>query len=204
MKKKETPAVPQISIPASPSAFKKADVGTSGIKVLGLPPIPGVGFLHSPREAVSAPETRKVPVQELLTKLKRMATGWDSEIEALFGLPETLFKIEQDNSTYYSKNEAFGIGDTLTGLQQGRFFAPLPEYGIGIFSTGGSVQIILIDSGRNIVVRGKLFSVHDPDQQKDWATFKEAINTTLATAPDARKQGGVAVFDGRLKVIKTP
>lgn len=175
------PGVPEIGSPASPSAFKKADVGTSSIR---------------------APEIHSVPKQDLISKLQRMAPGWNAETEKIFALPDTLFKIEEDAATYYSKSESFGVGDVLNGLQLGRFASPLPDYAVGLFSTGGTAQIVLIDSSRNIIVRGKLFSVHDSKPEKDWSSFTQSVKSALAVAAQAKKEGAVAVFDGILKMMK--
>ncbi|MCI0503381.1 hypothetical protein L0Y65_01565 [Candidatus Micrarchaeota archaeon] len=183
MRKSDSSAknVPQISMPASSSAFRNAKAGTPTSR---------------------PPEIQSVSRADALAQLKGTAAGWDRELEGLFAMPERLYKLQGDSATYYSKNESFGLGEVLDGLSFGKLPRELPEYGFCLYSSGGAVHFALVDGVRNFVVHARLFSIHDQNPEKDWGVVKEAIRSALTLSADARKQGAAAVYDGMLSAMR--
>lgn len=171
---------PQILVPASPSAFKRAMPASA---------------------AQGAPEVQEITRQDMVAALIGMAPGWDRYIEGMLKIPDNLFRMSLDSGTFYSKGRAFGLAAVIEGLRSEKLPSPLPEYGICLYSTGGSEHLVLVDGDRNFIVHARMFSIHGPFQA-NWPEIKESLRLALGVSEEARKQGGVAVFDGTLRIVR--
>lgn len=165
---------------------------------------PPKAFFKEPAESKPKPASgSRVSSGAVLEELRSMGKGWDKEIESLLELPATLLRSSGDGVKYYSKEESFGIGDVVLGLRYGNLGLPKTGYGIAVYDTSGSVYFVLVDMRRRIIVRERLFCIHDEPPEKDWAAIKNAIRaaSSLSSAEPARKEGAIAVSDGTLRTV---
>ena len=144
----------------------------------------------------SMPERKTVGAQELVSTLKSAGRGWTDDMPGLLALPErTLVMMKTEDTAYYSKDLRFGIASILSKLDSGGpINASDNEYGIALYSTGGSVYFVLADIGRKIIVRERMFCIHEKPQEKDWKDVKLNMDSALVFAASAEK-GTVIVSD---------
>ncbi|MFN7991177.1 MAG: hypothetical protein U0R44_03385 [Candidatus Micrarchaeia archaeon] len=166
-----------------------------------IPP-KGSFFKKAPPANAEIPKTEKVSRSKVIEELRGLGRGWTEDIAALLGLPQELYRSSGEGTIYFSKEREFGIGETALGLSSGRLRAPKTQYGIAIHDRAGSVYIILVDMQRRIIVRERLFCMHDQPPEKDWGAVKTAILSAGALMTDAeRGKGSIAVFDGSARLL---
>ncbi len=160
--------IPRIGIPADPKYFGKIEPRNS---------------------ATPSPKPEKISRAELVEKLKATGTGWDAEAKELLAMPEEIFMLEEDGATYYCDSEDFSVFfHLLSSLSGGKKIESLPEFGLALYSTGGSVFMVFADGERNIVLKNRMFCIHDEPQEKDWESVRETIRELLKIA-DEKKIG---------------
>ena len=162
---------------------------------------PPKAFFKEPASSKARPQPsgKTVSYGEVLEELRGMGKGWDKETESLLGLPATLFRTSGDGARYYSKEESFAIGDVVLGLRYGELGTPRTSYGIAVYDTSGTTYLVLVDMRRRIIVRERLYCVHDEPPEKDWSAVKDAIRA--AAALSAGDPAIIAVSDGTLRTL---
>jgi hypothetical protein len=181
---------------------KKAKTGEPNA-VEAISPPPKSFFKAEDAPGPRPPPASRVTSGEVLGELRRIGKGWDDEIESLLELPATLLRSSGEGAKYYSKEESFGIGDVVIGLRYGSLGLPKTNYGIAVYDTSGSVYFVLVDMRRRIIVRERLYCIHDQPPEKDWAAVKEAIKdaSSLASSESSRKGTAIAIYDGILRSV---
>lgn len=147
--------------------------------------------------------SKLVGSDEALAILRSTGTGWSEDIADLLSAPPDLHMLRTDSGTYFSDGPVFAI----TGLPEALAFGDVSKlrgFGLALYSTGGSVYFMLMDMGRGIIVREKIFSIHDSPPEKDWAKVKSLILGSLEAAGEARKEGYVVVCDPLMRRMKAP
>jgi hypothetical protein len=162
---------------------------------------PPGGFAgHTPQAESSPPEVKKINSSEVISTLKANGKGWTDDIAEMLSIPQKLFMMRTDSGTFYSTDERFGMSGIMS-LGPGPLKAQKTDYGIALYSTGGSVYFVLADIGRKIIVRERLFCIHDDPPEKDWSKVKERIASALSAAAE-EKEGSVIISDQQLRKAK--
>ncbi len=181
---------------------KKARSGEPRVAEI-ITPLPKSFSSEAAAPKAEPPPARRISSGEVLGELRSLGKGWDKETEALLELPATLLRSSGEGAKYYSKEEGFGIGDVVLGLRYGNLGLPKTGYGIAIYDTSGSVYFVLVDMRRRIIVRERLYCIHDEPPEKDWSSVRSAIRaaSSLASGDAARKEGAIAISDGALRTV---
>ena len=144
-------------------------------------------------------QMRTVSSEDIVAELKATGRGWTEDIRGLLAVPPQLFVRKSAEGSYYSKDLRFGITEILSGLDSGPIKARPTDYGIALYSTGGGVYFVLADLGRRIIIRERLFSIHDKPPERDWKEIKERIRDALSIA--AGDKGHAVVSDGMVRKV---
>jgi hypothetical protein len=136
--------------------------------------------------------------------LRMLANGWNGGIEAALCVPSELLLFEGTGTRFYSTTENSNLSALLSGLGMGKLFLPETPYGIVLHETASTINFVLFDAKRRIVVRDRLLCYHDDPPQRDWSVVKNHVDAALALAgaEDAKNKGLFAVYDGTLKLMK--
>ncbi|MEW6722703.1 MAG: hypothetical protein AB1324_05565 [Candidatus Micrarchaeota archaeon] len=158
----------------------------------------------SEERRVAVPKPVKVDRSSLINALKGFGEGFDEELEQLLQVPEKLYLTTGGAYRHYSKDEKGGIGFLMQGLQVGKLYAPDTEFGVVLYETASTIYVVIADSKRRVVVRGRLQCLYDEEMAKDWAPVKEDLKAALSLASSKEAQAGglYAVADGTLKLMK--
>ncbi|MEW6721920.1 MAG: hypothetical protein AB1324_01520 [Candidatus Micrarchaeota archaeon] len=159
---------------------------------------------QAPQADSPVPKPQKVDSGEVIAVLRATGKGWTDDIRELLRLPAQLYMIRTGDGTFYSSDERLGILGIPAALGPEPLKAEKIDYGIALYSTGGSVYFILADMERRIIVRERMFCIHEKPPETDWTLVKEGIQSALSASESetARKQGLIAVFDRALKLVK--
>jgi hypothetical protein len=175
---------------------RKAD---SGLHMVNPP---GESFSRqTPQADQAGAKPREVGPEEVISTLKSIGKDWTDDIPSLLRLPERLFMLKSGDGTYYSGDERFGIMGIPAALGPEPLKAGKGDYGIALYSTGGgSVYFVLEDMSRGIIVRERIYCIHEKPPEGSWASVRGHIEAALA-ASSAHK-GSVAVHDLSLRVLR--
>lgn len=157
--------------------------------------------LESP--TAEAPQGLKtVGSEDVIDALKGIGRGWTEDIRGLLSLPPRLFMKRSDEGTLYSRDLRFGIEDVLASMDSGSLKARMTDYGIAVYSTGGGeVLLVFADLGRRVVIREKLFSIHDKPPEKDWKGISGRMQDALSIAAP-EKEGTAILWDEIIRKVK--
>ena|GEM_PF-6178301 len=170
------------------------------LKALGLNGTPKVDGQPGPdpetarkcRDALGS--IRKISREEAVQKIRRVTADWNDLTAKTLKLPSELFIFEQAAGLSLSADDKFGIIGVERYLAEGRPDLPLPklpDYGIGL-SERGSSYVTLVDMSRRIIVRMRVFSVHELEDSK-WTVFSNAVRDAAAAATRIRKNDMVII-----------
>lgn len=164
----------------------KSAAAKDNVPRIGIPVDPKYFGKQEPRNSsATAPKPEKISRKQLLEKLKQTGTGWDAEAKELLGAPEELFMLEDGGATYYCDSEDFSVlFHLLSSLSGGKKLESLPTFGLALYSTGGSVFMVFADGERNIVLKDRMFCIHDEPQEKSWEPIRETIRELLKVASE--------------------
>jgi hypothetical protein len=137
---------------------------------------------------------------DVIATLKASGMEWTDEILPLLSIPEHILMLQTDSGTFYSADERFGILGIPAALGPGPLSCQKTDYGIALYSTGGNAYFILADLSRRIIVRERIFSIHDNPPEKDWNIVLEKIRAALSAAMDAKED--VVISDQGLRKVR--
>lgn len=154
--------------------------------------------------SLEEPKVRRMPGKSVPGELKAFCRGWDEEIESILAIPESVFRMEEGSSRYYSGDESIEFNRALSDLARGTLSLSEASYGIAITWPSSTGYLLLVDMRRRIIVREPIVCMHDDIPQREWAEVKARIKSAieLAQSDAAKKDGLVAFFDGFLRTIK--
>jgi hypothetical protein len=163
---------------------KTAASKDSPVPRIGIPLAPGYFGKMEPRNSAKpSPKPDKIQRKELIEALRSTGTGWDAEAKELLAIPEMLFKLEAEDATYYCASDDFsGLFHVLSALASGKKIEALPEFGLALYSTGGSVFLVFADAHRNIVLKEKMFCVHEQPHEKSWEVIRLSLRELIKAA----------------------
>jgi hypothetical protein len=151
-------------------------------------------------EPAPRPKPDIVSGQDLLNVMKASGGAWDERLSGLIRPPETLYKRNVDGMTQYSSNGRFEIVDVLAGLPFGKISGSLTDFGAAFYSTQGSVYFVFADMERKVVVKERVFCIHENPPEKGWSEIADRLADAISYSEQAKKKG-IVVSDGGLKVI---
>jgi hypothetical protein len=143
-----------------------------------------------------------VTSEDVIETLKANGKGWSDDVGDMLALPRKLFVMRSEEASFYSGDLRFGIMGINSALAAGKLSARETDYGIALYSTGGSIYFVLADLKRRIIVRERVFCIHDKPPEKDWAEVKERIGNALSLATSDLKEGSVIISDQIVRKVK--
>jgi hypothetical protein len=141
--------------------------------------------------------------EQIQAGLRMLANGWNGETEAAISVPREMFLFEGTGTRFYSATEKSYLSALLSGLGAGKLYLPETPYGIILYETASTINFVLFDATRRIVVRDRLLCYHNDPPQRDWSIVKNHVDAAIALAgtDDAKAKGLFAVYDGTLKLM---
>lgn len=180
---------------------KKQEGEWQDLKVVKPPP--ASFFKNQPKaEAAPAPKPRTVPGEDLINAMKAHGADWDDSVARLINAPQTLFKRSVGGMTQYSKSGKFDIDRIVSDLALHNLSSGLTDFGAAFYSTQGSVYFVFADMERRVIVKERLFCIHETPPERSWREVAEHIEAALSYAQDKASKGLVAVYDQMLSAMK--
>ncbi len=182
---------------------KKSGTGKPDMELIS-PPSPSFYKAQPKAEPAPAQKAQVVSGTDLIDAMRAQGTDWDERLAKLVNAPASLHKRSVDGMTQYSKSGRFEIDSILSGLALHRVGAGLTDFGAAFYSTQGSVYFVFADMERRVIVKERVFCIHETPPEKSWRSVAGHIEAALsyAQSDELRKNGLVAVYDQMLSAVK--
>lgn len=155
---------------------------------------------QAPQADATRPSIRKVSSEDVAGALRQVGRDWSEDIRGALRIPAQLYMLKTVDGTFYSADDRFSITGIPAALGPEPLKAEKNDYGIALYSTGGSVYFVLEDMNRGIIVRERIYCIHDTPPEGSWAAVGQAVRAALDAA--GSKKGMVAAYDQGLRMLK--
>ncbi len=155
---------------------------------------------QAPQADATRPSVRKVSSADVVSALRQIGRGWSDDIQRALGIPDQMYMLKTGDGTFYSADERFSIMGIPAALGPEPLKAEKNDYGIALYSTGGSVYFVLEDMSRGIIVRERIYCIHERPPEGSWEPVGQAIRAALEAA--GSHKGMVAAYDKTLRMLK--
>ncbi len=162
---------------------------------------PGDSFpKQSPQADATRPNVRKVSSDEVVGALRQIGRDWSEDIRRDLRIPGQMYMLKTGDGTFYSADDRFSIMGIPAALGPEPLKAEKNDYGIALYSSGGSVYFVLEDMSRGIIVRERIYCIHERPPEGSWEPVGRAIRAALDAA--GSHKGMVAAYDQTLRMLK--
>jgi hypothetical protein len=155
---------------------------------------------QSPKADAVRPAIKMVSADDAAATLSQIGRDWSEDIKRELSIPQKLYSMKTSDATFYSSNERFSIMGVPAALGSQPLKAEKGDYGIALYSSGGSVYFVLEDMNRGIIVRERIYCIHDTPPEGSWTAVREAVRAALDAS--GSKKGMVAAYDLTLRMLK--